>query len=143
MAEESAAALVRGSPPADDGGLSADAFRGLETAFEDAQVQHATDVETAAVTQRRERVKALIDQHIDDTKWRTLLHQARQVAERGEEGISAAPLSKRAVHGRCARNQQSAKSRLAEHPSGRSDGALCSLARSTETSWVPPRGARP
>ena len=71
MAEESAAALVRGSPPADGEGLSADAFRGLAVAFEDAQVQHATDVEAAAVNQRRERVKALIDQHIDDTKWRS------------------------------------------------------------------------
>jgi hypothetical protein len=85
MAEESAAASVRRSPPADSEGFSADAFRGLETAFNNAQVQHATDVETAAVIQRRERVKALIDQHIDDTKWRTLLHQARQVAERGKK----------------------------------------------------------
>jgi hypothetical protein len=85
MAEESAAASVRRSPPADSEGLSADAFRGLETAFKSAQVQHATDVEIAAVIQRSERVKALIDQHIDDTKWRTLLHQARQVAERGKK----------------------------------------------------------
>jgi hypothetical protein len=85
MAEESAAAMVRGSPPADGEGLSADAFRGLEAAFEAAQVRHATDVETAAAIQRREQVKALIDQHIDDTTWRTLLHQARQVAERGKK----------------------------------------------------------
>jgi hypothetical protein len=85
MAGESAAALVRGSPPSNGEGLSADAFRGLETAFKNAQLQHATDVETAAVIQRREQVKALIDQHIDDSKWRTLLHQARQVAERGEK----------------------------------------------------------
>ena len=89
MAEESAAAFVRGSLPADGEGLSADAFRGLETAFENAQVQHAADIETATVTKRRERVKALIDEHIDDTKWRTLLHQARQVAERAEKCSSA------------------------------------------------------
>jgi uncharacterized membrane protein len=85
MAEEGAAALVRGSPPAGGEGLSGDAFRDLAMAFKDARVQHATDVETAAVTQRRERIKALIDQHIGDTKWRELLHQARQVAERGEK----------------------------------------------------------
>jgi uncharacterized membrane protein len=85
MAEESAVALVRGSLPADGEGLSADAFRVLETAFENAQVQHAADIETATVTKRRERVKALIDEHIDDTKWRTLLHQARQIAERGKK----------------------------------------------------------
>jgi uncharacterized membrane protein len=85
MAEESTAALVRGSLPADGEVLSSDAFRGLEIAFENAQEQHATDVKTAAATQRRERVEALIDQHIDDIKWRTLLHQARQVAERGKQ----------------------------------------------------------
>jgi hypothetical protein len=85
MAKESenAVALVRGSPLAADAGLSADAFRGLEMAFRDAQMHHAAEVEAAAVSQQRERVKALIDQHIDDTKWGELLHQARQVAERG------------------------------------------------------------
>ena len=85
MADESAAALVRGSAPIAGEGLSADAFRELEMAFKDAQVQHATDVEAAAAIQRRERVKALIDRHIDDNEWRELLHQARQFAERGEK----------------------------------------------------------
>jgi uncharacterized membrane protein len=85
MAEKDVAALVRGSPPAGGEGLSANAFRGLAMAFKDAQMQHATDVETAAVIERRDRVKALIGQHIDDTKWRELLHQARQIAERGEK----------------------------------------------------------
>ena len=85
MADQNAAALVRGSPPAAGEGLSADAFRGLETAHKDAQVQHAADVNAAAVTQRLEQVKALIDQHIDDAKWRELLHQASQAAERGEK----------------------------------------------------------
>jgi hypothetical protein len=83
MVEEITAALIRGSPPAPGEGLSADAFRGLEMAFKDAQAQHAADAEAAAVIQRRERVRTLIDQHIDDTRWRELLHQARQVAERG------------------------------------------------------------
>ena len=85
MAEEYAAALAHGSPPAGGEGLSADAFRGLVTAFKDAQMQRAADVEAGAVVQRREQIKALIDQHIDDTKWRESLHQARQVAERGEK----------------------------------------------------------
>ena len=48
-------------------------------------MRRAAENETAAVIQRRERVKVLIDQHIDDTKWRGLLDQARQVAERGEK----------------------------------------------------------
>ncbi len=85
MAEQGAAALVRGSPPAAGESLSADAFRGLEMAYKDAQVQHAADLKAAAVTLRREQVKAFIDQHIDDAKWRELLHQARQIAERGEK----------------------------------------------------------
>lgn len=84
MVEQSVAASARGSLPADGEGLSAEAFRGLAAAFEDAQVQHATDIEAVSVIQRRERVKALINQHVDDSKWRMLLHQARQVAERGK-----------------------------------------------------------
>jgi hypothetical protein len=83
MTEEIAAVLMRGSPPATGEGLSADAFRSLETAFKDTQVQHAAEAEAAAAIRRRERVKTLIDQHIDDTRWRELLHQARQVAESG------------------------------------------------------------
>ena len=47
--------------------------------------EHAADVEVAAVAQRREWVKALIDQQIDDAKWQELLHQARQAAEQGEK----------------------------------------------------------
>ena len=85
MAEENVAALAYGSPPARGEGLSADAFRGLVTAFEDAQMQRAADVESRAGAQGREQIKALIDQHIDDAKWRELLHLARQVAEHGEK----------------------------------------------------------
>jgi uncharacterized membrane protein len=85
MADESAAALVRGSPPAAGEGLTAGAFRGLEMTFKDARAQHSADLEAAAVFQRRQLVKALIDQHIDDAKWQELLHQARQSAERGEK----------------------------------------------------------
>ena len=84
MAEESAAVLVPWITTC--GRRShADAFRGLAMTFKDARMQHAADVQAAAVTQRRERVKALTDRHIDDTKWRELLYQAGQVAERGEK----------------------------------------------------------
>jgi hypothetical protein len=85
MAEESAAALVCRSPSPDGEGLSADAFRGLEAAFKNAQVQHAIEVETAALVGRRERLNALFDQHIDDAKWRALLHQAHQDAKCGKK----------------------------------------------------------
>jgi uncharacterized membrane protein len=85
MADESAAATVRGSPPAAGGGLTADAFRSLEMTFKDARAQNSADIEATAVLQRRQMVKTLIDQHIDDAKWQELLHQARQSAERGEK----------------------------------------------------------
>jgi uncharacterized membrane protein len=85
MANESAASLVRGSPPAAGEGLTADAFRGLEKNFHNARSQNSADAEAAAVLQRRELVKALIDQHIDDAKWREFLHQAQRSAERGDK----------------------------------------------------------
>ena len=85
MAEQRVPAVVRGLHPATEEGLSADAFRGLELALKDAKVQHAADVEAAAIVERREWVKALIDQQIDDAKWQELLHEARQAAEHGEK----------------------------------------------------------
>jgi hypothetical protein len=85
MAEQSAAALLRGSPPSADEALSAAAFRDLKMNFESAKVQQAADAKAAAIVQRRERVKAMIDEHIDDTRWRELLHKARQAAEHGEK----------------------------------------------------------
>ena len=85
MAEESAAALVRGSPPAEGEGLSADAFRGLAMAFKDARVQHAADVE-ASRRQPTPRAGQSVDRSAHRRyQWRELLHQARQVAERGEK----------------------------------------------------------
>ena len=85
MADKSAAALVRGSTPAAGEGLTAGAFRGLEMTFKDARAQNSADAEAAAVSQRRQLIKMLIDRHIDDAKWQELLHQARQSAERGEK----------------------------------------------------------
>ena len=85
MAEQRVPALVRGSQPATEEGLSADAFRGLELALKDAKAKRAADAEAAAVVQRRERVKALIDEQIDDAEWQQLLHQAREAAEHGEK----------------------------------------------------------
>jgi hypothetical protein len=43
MAEERAAALARGRPPSAGEEPSADAFRGLEVAFKDAQVRRAAE----------------------------------------------------------------------------------------------------
>ena len=85
MAEQSGGVLARGTPPTADDGLSAEAFRGLEAALKEAQAQREADLKAATALQRREQVKVLINQHIDDAKWQDWLHQARQVAERGEK----------------------------------------------------------
>ena len=83
MTQQSAMAVARGSPPSANEAFSADAFRGLERGFEAAQEQSSADAKAAAIQQQRERVKQLIDVHIDDAKWRELLHRAREVAEHG------------------------------------------------------------
>ena len=85
MPEQAVAALARGSPVDAAEAFSADAFRGLEVTFKDAKVQEVADAEATAGALRREQVKALIDHHIDDEKWRELLHQAQVVAENGEK----------------------------------------------------------
>jgi uncharacterized membrane protein len=84
MAQQSAV-VARGSPPSAGEAFSADAFRDLERGFQDAREQMAVDAQKAAAQQQRKRVKELIDEHIDDAKWRELLHRAHQVAERGEK----------------------------------------------------------
>ena len=85
MAQQSAASIARGSPPSAGEAFSADAFRDVERAFEVARGQSAADAKAAAIQQQRKRVKELIDEHINDAKWRELLHSASQVAEHGEK----------------------------------------------------------
>ena len=38
-----------------------------------------------AAQQRRQKTKALVDHHMSDDNWRTLVYQARQAAEHGEK----------------------------------------------------------
>jgi uncharacterized membrane protein len=83
MTQPSATAVARGSLPSADEAFSADAFRGLERGFEVAREQSSADAKAAAIQQQRKRVKELIDEHIDDAKWRELLHRAREAAEHG------------------------------------------------------------
>jgi hypothetical protein len=63
--------------------LSAGAFRSLVRAFESIRVPLVADSERSAAACQRRHVKALIEHHISDVKWRELLNRAGQAAEHG------------------------------------------------------------
>jgi hypothetical protein len=75
------------APPLEnaDAGPTVSDFRGLVVDHEHKKMDHEQQVHRAGVEQRRKRVAELIDRHISDESWRTLLHQARQSAEQGEK----------------------------------------------------------
>jgi CBS domain-containing protein len=75
------------TPPdaAGDAGLTASEFRGLMADHEHKKLEHSQELRLAAAEQRRKRVAELIDLHISDEDWRSLLHQARLSAEQGEK----------------------------------------------------------
>ena len=66
--------------------LAAD-FRDLVDEFERHEGEQRNALREAAAAQRRQQVKDLIDRHISDDKWRTLLHLAREAAHRGEKQL--------------------------------------------------------
>jgi hypothetical protein len=69
----------------DDAEPTASDFRGLVADHEHNKLGHQQEGQRAAAEQRKHRVAELIDLHISDDNWRSLLHQARQSAERGEK----------------------------------------------------------
>ncbi len=66
-------------------GLRVDDFRALVADFAHHQAQHQDVERRALAEQRRQQAKELIEHHISDENWRTLLHQARLAAEHGEQ----------------------------------------------------------
>jgi CBS domain-containing protein len=74
--------LVPADPPEEDG-LSATDFQGLLSDFEQKKRQQHEAIRQASVEQRQQRVTAMIDQHVSNDGWRSLLHQARAAAEHG------------------------------------------------------------
>jgi hypothetical protein len=60
-------------------------FRQLTEDHERQEALHREEHRRAAAKQRRLKVMQLIDQHISDENWHTLMHWARQAAERGEK----------------------------------------------------------
>jgi CBS domain-containing protein len=70
-------------PAAEPAGPTASDFRGLMADHEHKKLEQSQELRRAAVEQRQARVAELIDHHISDENWRSLLHQARQSAEQG------------------------------------------------------------
>ena len=58
-------------------------FRGLVAAHEQEEHQQQEAARQAETVQRRQHVAELIDLHISDPEWQSLLHKAREAAERG------------------------------------------------------------
>jgi CBS domain-containing protein len=66
-------------------GLMAADFRRLVSDHKEREAKHRQEERCAVAEERRHRVAELIDQHINEEKWRGLMHQARLAAERGEQ----------------------------------------------------------
>jgi hypothetical protein len=68
-----------------ESGLSVTDFQSLMTGFERHRAEATEAARHAAVVQRREQVKQLIDEHVRDENWNTMLHHAREAAQRGDK----------------------------------------------------------
>ena len=66
------------------GGLSVADFRGLVAGYEQHKYAQAMAARQAALQHRSEQVRLLIDEHMGDENWNTLLHRAREAAAHGE-----------------------------------------------------------
>lgn len=64
--------------------LAAGDFRQLVEDFHAGEAHHRDDTRRAAAEQRRQRTKALIDEHVFDESWKGMLHRAQQAAESGQ-----------------------------------------------------------
>lgn len=72
-------------PAVDETKLGAADFRHLVEDHQHDEAHHRDAARQAAAAQRRQRAKALIDQHVFDAGWRQLLHRAREAAEAGQK----------------------------------------------------------
>ena len=81
-----------GAPPPgprepDAGRLTVADFQALVTDFEHKELEHREAARRDAAALRRRKVTELIDLHVSDENWRSLLHQARQAAEQGRKSM--------------------------------------------------------
>lgn len=75
------------SPDTEKAGLTVADFHALEEDFQHHNIEHQEEARRAAAEQRQQRVKDLIDHHVGDENWRSLLHHAREAAARGEKEL--------------------------------------------------------
>ncbi|MBV8334747.1 MAG: CBS domain-containing protein [Alphaproteobacteria bacterium] len=68
----------------DSAGLRVENFRRMVADFNRGEVQHREDARRSAAEQRQSEVKNLIDHHIADESWRSILQKARLAAGQGQ-----------------------------------------------------------
>jgi CBS domain-containing protein len=74
------------TPPASGGAaLTVADFRRLTADFEHQKVERRDRKRRSAAEQSHRRVRELIDHHIGEENWRSILHRAREAAARGEK----------------------------------------------------------
>jgi CBS domain-containing protein len=71
------------APRPDDARVSVSDFRRLVADHVNKEMEHRDAQRRSAAEERRRLVTELIDQHISDVNWRTLIQQAREAAQRG------------------------------------------------------------
>lgn len=65
--------------------LNANTFRNLVDDYHAGETRHHDEARRAAAEQRMHQATALIDTHVSEEDWKTLLHRARQAAQSGGE----------------------------------------------------------
>jgi CBS domain-containing protein len=68
-----------------EGKLTIEDFKGLAADFERHEADRRDEDRRAIAERRRETVKTLVDQHIADESWKSVLHTAREAAEHGQK----------------------------------------------------------
>lgn len=67
------------------GEFSAEGFRNLTLGFQHERIERQRAQAQVAAEERSRRMRELIDHHVGDSNWQTLLHGARVAAEHGEK----------------------------------------------------------
>jgi len=67
--------------------LAATNFHELVADFEHQKVERHDAAGREAAEQRQREVKELIDRHVNDETWNTIMHRAREAAEHGEQEV--------------------------------------------------------
>jgi CBS domain-containing protein len=74
-------------PTATEPGLTVADFRTLTADFEHHEIEHDEEARRVATEQHNRRVKELIEHHVTDENWRSILHHAREAAAHGQKEL--------------------------------------------------------